>query len=238
MGTSKDFWAKWEWDAWRNDPKLRRCLPSTRGIWIDVICLMMNEGVYKITDTVDGFACTTGNTPDAINEAIGDLELRGACDVLRNSNGSVTLVSRRRQREASEREYNKLRKRRLRCPEDVPEMSPSSSVSPPDPEGSPEGGNPPPHGKTVATMVRMALEAYNLNPDTPDAMRVVQTVRSNCFELCASGVTVERLRKVIDWIRSGKAKFAPQSPRALTDPEKFPQWESAMNGQDKGRRPF
>jgi hypothetical protein len=125
----KNFWEKWEFGAWRNDPKLRRCSATTRGVWIDALCVLMELDVPSITDSVEGISRMTGNTQGEVDLAVKELETTNACNVVRAPNGDITLTSRKRERDLNHRQHNKLRQTKFRYNKDVTEESLSGSNS-------------------------------------------------------------------------------------------------------------
>lgn len=43
-------WSKFWWQDWLSDSKLRLCDPASRGVWIDLLCLMHDAGGYLKID--------------------------------------------------------------------------------------------------------------------------------------------------------------------------------------------
>jgi hypothetical protein len=107
-------WLQFYTSDWRNDPKLSMCKPSTRGIWIDALSAMHDDGR---SGTLSGTLCQLTRvlrcSESELHDALDDLTATGAADVERR-NGIVTLVNRRMSREAKERADNKIRQQRHR----------------------------------------------------------------------------------------------------------------------------
>lgn len=107
-------WLQFYTSDWRNDPKLSMCKPSTRGIWIDALSAMHDDGR---SGTLSGTLCQLTRvlrcSESELHDALDDLTATGAADVERR-NGIVTLVNRRMSREAKERAANKIRQERHR----------------------------------------------------------------------------------------------------------------------------
>lgn len=89
---------------WLKDPRLSMCSPSTRGIWIDLICAMHEaDRSGQIVGNRDQLARLCRCTAVEISDAIGELANTGAADVTER-NGIVTLQNRRMKREYKARE--------------------------------------------------------------------------------------------------------------------------------------
>lgn len=99
---------------WLNDEKLSLCLPSTRGIWIDILCRMHQKNrCGKLSGTVEEIARLARCSPVALNLAIDDLKAHKTATV-RFCNGVVTFINRRMYREAKSRELTRLRVLKIR----------------------------------------------------------------------------------------------------------------------------
>jgi len=92
-------WRKWYPQDWLADPKLSRCSPDTRGIWMDLVCAMQLSKTGTLTDTVDGLARIGRCTPDQLIKAFDDLSRTGAAETKDEQNGSKTIANRRLCRE-------------------------------------------------------------------------------------------------------------------------------------------
>lgn len=107
-------WLQFYTSDWRNDPKLSMCKPSTRGIWIDALSAMHDDGRSgALSGTLCQLTRVLRCSESELHDALDDLTTTGAADVERR-NGIVTLVNRRMSREAKERDANKIRQERHR----------------------------------------------------------------------------------------------------------------------------
>ena len=95
---AKDFWEPWEWRLWLGDPDLGMCHPSTRGIWMDALCAMMERKTHSLTGTPDQLARVCRCSVSDILTSCQELEEKGAANVVRQ-NDSITLTCRKRHRE-------------------------------------------------------------------------------------------------------------------------------------------
>lgn len=123
---------------WLKDPDLSKCSPGTRGIWIDGICAMHEDGRRGVlSGTPEQLARICRCSPDEIETAANELKATNAATVTIR-NGVVTLVNRRMQREEKVREMTRKRVSRHRarktpednsgaCNENVMLLSSSSS---------------------------------------------------------------------------------------------------------------
>lgn len=99
---------------WLKDPALSLCSPATRGVWMDLLCRMHEAGrVGTLEGTVEQLCRLSRCVPADLALALTDLQTTGAAAVTER-NGVVTLVNRRMNREAKEREANALRQARHR----------------------------------------------------------------------------------------------------------------------------
>lgn len=128
-GDGKDFYLKFVYRDWLSDPQLARCRPSTRGIWMDWLCVMCAlDKCGQLTGSLDQLARDGRCRQDEARNAIQDLEQQKAADVERHADGSVTLVNRRMAREFERRKSvnsRKLREREKRRTEGVTRLSPA-----------------------------------------------------------------------------------------------------------------
>lgn len=93
-----------------------RCLSlAAKGAWIDALAKMWLEGRRgEITYPTIGFARLFGCSAEQAEAVIKELTDMGVCDSVTQSNGNVTLISRRMSREFRERELNNNRQKRFR----------------------------------------------------------------------------------------------------------------------------
>lgn len=99
---------------WLKDPELSMCSPSTRGIWIDLLCAMHEmDRSGQITGTTEQLArlcrCTAVNFVQALEE----LKATNTATVTER-NGKVTVINRRMKREDRERKSRNERALRYR----------------------------------------------------------------------------------------------------------------------------
>lgn len=122
---------------WKKDQALSLCTPSTRGIWIDLLCAMHeSDRSGQITGTPEQLARLSRCTAVELDAALADFRLHRVADVTERD-GLVTLVNRRMKREAKIRNQSRLRMARQRNKDPVthhvtgkcPPSSVSSSVS-------------------------------------------------------------------------------------------------------------
>lgn len=108
--------------------------PSTKGIWIDLICFVWgNEPRGQITAEFDSLRRMLGCSEDELNRALSEFINHKVCEVVTESNGFVTVISRRIKREEKNRENTKLRVERFREKQECNAPS-NASVTPKKPE--------------------------------------------------------------------------------------------------------
>lgn len=132
---------------WLKDPALSMCSPPSRGIWMDLLCLMHeNKESGEISGPMIGLARACRCTYEELEAALAELVAVGVCpEIVRGKNGglteNVTVVNRRMSRDAEIRKSDRDRKKRERerrvdsrsrkSPEEVtPPLSVTSSFSP------------------------------------------------------------------------------------------------------------
>ncbi len=80
---------------WMKDPKLSMCLPITRGIWIDLLCAMHENGMDgEVTATVPQLARICRCLPEEMSTALNDLNVTKTANVT-FGNEIVTVICRR-----------------------------------------------------------------------------------------------------------------------------------------------
>ena len=126
-------WMQFFTGDWLKDPKLSMCLPATRGIWIDAIAAMHENGrTGTLSGTADQLIRILRCDGPALVAALSDLQSTGAADITYR-NSVITLKNRRMEREAIDREHNRLRQERYRdngkVTEGVTPMSLLTSIS-------------------------------------------------------------------------------------------------------------
>lgn len=122
----KNFWFKFEFAAWRNDLALRRCSLETRGFWLECICLMEDAEVCELEGTPAELANLIGCSKAVFNRCVAELDVTNAASVSK-SQGFVKIVSRRKLKAVSVKEYNRLKQRESRERRNVKAVSNDSS---------------------------------------------------------------------------------------------------------------
>lgn len=105
---------------WLSDPQLRLCCPSTKGIWMDLLCFMWeskNRGC--LTGEKKMLAKMTGASEDEFDQFLSEAERYEFCDICVTDNGIVTVGNRRMMREQKTREQARLRQIRHRAKKGV-----------------------------------------------------------------------------------------------------------------------
>lgn len=102
-----------------SDPKLSLCSSSTRGVWMDFLCVMhMNDRCGVITGTREQLARLGRCSTVEVSIAIDELDRTKTADVTER-NSVVTLVCRRMKRESDARKLSRLRVQKHRENADV-----------------------------------------------------------------------------------------------------------------------
>lgn len=97
-------WSKFYWADWFSDANLRRCTLAAQGLWMNMLCITMQQepfGYLKQGDeilTVDDIASMTGKKPKQVRMLIAELERRQVLS--RDADGCI--YSRRLVRDAVE----------------------------------------------------------------------------------------------------------------------------------------
>jgi len=122
---------------WLSDPQLRMASPSTRGIWIDLLCFMWWQGkVGKLELSNAEITKLTGANNGDVELFIKEALKYNFCDISVTSNEVSQIYNRRMMRECKHRESNRKRQKKHR------EKGQSNrTVTPPSPTPSP---SPPP----------------------------------------------------------------------------------------------
>lgn len=114
---------------WLKDPNLSMCSPSTRGIWIDILCAMHeNNRSGVIAGTPDQLARLCRCSAVDLVSAIAELSDTKTANVTER-HGIVTLICRRMQREAQVRNQSRVRQKKRREKE-PPEKACHGGVAP------------------------------------------------------------------------------------------------------------
>lgn len=98
---------------WLKDPALSLCSPAARGIWMDLLCAMHENGrTGELTGTVEQLARIARCSPSELQQYISELSA-GAASVTKR-NGRVTITNRRMAREYKARQDARLRQQQRR----------------------------------------------------------------------------------------------------------------------------
>jgi hypothetical protein len=120
------WWQKFEWGAWLADPALGKCSMQTHGIWINLLCVMMEAEQAQLTGTIQELCRLIGCFPEEMESGLAELERTNAADVI-FCNGIVTIMSRRLAKELNAKENNRLRvtkaRKKEQCNADVMPVS-------------------------------------------------------------------------------------------------------------------
>lgn len=105
---------------------LRRCSLETRGFWLEMLCAMYEQDVFRITGTYEELGQLASCSEAIAARSCVELKAKNVADVTLG-NGSVTLLSRRLKRELTSKENTRLRVQRHRGNADVTVQSKSKS---------------------------------------------------------------------------------------------------------------
>lgn len=94
------------------------------GVWIRILIAMHRKRCGTLTGTADKISKITRCSADEINAALLELENDSVCEILRQSNGEVTIVCRRLQKEEQKRllTAERVRKFRAKASTEQPEV--------------------------------------------------------------------------------------------------------------------
>jgi len=113
-------WMQFYTSDWIVDKNLSKCSPATRGIWIDLIASMHQNGrTGEVSGTIEQLARTARCTPEEMKNAVDELRTTETADVTELC-AVCTIVNRRMHREHNEREEKRLRTKRSRRSANVP----------------------------------------------------------------------------------------------------------------------
>lgn len=100
---------------WLSDPQLRLASPSTKGIWIDLLCYMWSAPEKGKLDLMpENFSKLTGAKNGDVELFISEAQAYNFCDISVTDNGNLQIYNRRMYREEKDRENNRLRQKRYR----------------------------------------------------------------------------------------------------------------------------
>lgn len=116
-------WFKFFPGDWLKEPSLTVCSPATRGIWMDLLCVMHESGrLSNLAGTSDQLARLARCSTADIAHALVELQNLGVAEVTSRNNGVtdyVTVTSRRLKREEKAREHTRKRVSEFRRNADV-----------------------------------------------------------------------------------------------------------------------
>ena len=112
---------QWYFKDWMADGELQMASTSTRGIWINMLCTMMdesvrgrNEGEGILRLNMDGIMRMAGATMEESELFLTEAELYGFCEIKRDGPDFVQIMSRRINRESEKRIEWRKRKEKQR----------------------------------------------------------------------------------------------------------------------------
>lgn len=170
-------WAKFYHADWRADAALAMCSPATRGIWMEMLCIMWQNNTDQISGTIDQLARLCRCTPAEVEAATKEIRSADVCETV-NGGAVYTLISRRRSRElqvskaksdagkqggrpsASEKQTESKTKANEKAPSASASASASESVTEEDKDSGPSIAPPPPAAVPTLAEVR----AYASSP--------------------------------------------------------------------------
>ena len=117
---------------WKKDPNLSKCSAATRGIWIDLLCAMHENGrTGIITGTVVELAQMCRCSESEMSTALNELSRNKTAKIRKCPHPSTEclITNRRMNREFKSRERWRLQKQRQRKREMSASFPPSSSCS-------------------------------------------------------------------------------------------------------------
>ncbi len=106
-------WVKFWYQDWLGAPDLADSTLATQGAWMRALCRMWHDDAAELTRTMYEWSRFWDCDMSVTETVMEELEHFGICDISRDGD-SVTLKSRRIEREKNKREQDALRKRRQR----------------------------------------------------------------------------------------------------------------------------
>lgn len=103
----KNFWFKFEWDAWLSDEDLAACSLEAQGLWVRILCFMYRANVAELSGTIEQLRRKLGILPEELTRCLHELKANNAAEV-EFSKDEVRIVSRRLERELKANEMNAL----------------------------------------------------------------------------------------------------------------------------------
>lgn len=110
---AKQIFQQWYWGDWFGDTNVARLDPASRCVWFELLGIMSQEGAFQITDDLSSLARATRARVDVVAEALKKIDAKAVAEVS-EKDGVYTIVSRRLERENSQRQQKNERQRRWR----------------------------------------------------------------------------------------------------------------------------
>lgn len=112
-------WFKFIIAHWMLDRNLAKCSSATRGVWLELIIAMHQDGRSgELRETADHLALLTRTTTAIMSQALTELQATGTADVTFR-NEIVTVVNRKMKREAKVKTGTALRVKKHRSNKNV-----------------------------------------------------------------------------------------------------------------------
>lgn len=108
-----DWWFKFEYRIWRTDPKLRRCSLATKGLWLEILCIMHDDGAYELKGTALELARLIGCDSSELMACVVELQRTATADIAITDDG-ISIISRRLQRAQKTTEDARKRQAKFR----------------------------------------------------------------------------------------------------------------------------
>lgn len=120
-------WDKFYWQDWYSDGRLRRARASSRGIWMDLLAVMVRDNTYYLTMTREEFSRIAFCTLEEFELFIDDGKETRFCDVTL-SNNKVTVKSRRLSRKHDRRKQVAKRVKKHRSKKKSDDVTPAKQT--------------------------------------------------------------------------------------------------------------
>jgi hypothetical protein len=112
-------WFKFIIADWMLDRNLAKCSSATRGVWLELIIAMHQDGRSgELRETVDHLAQLARTSTAVMTQALTELQTTGTADVTYR-NTIVTVVNRKMKREAKDRQSTAFRVQKHRSNKNV-----------------------------------------------------------------------------------------------------------------------
>lgn len=100
---------------WLSAPDLRMASPSTRGIWIDLLCFMWESSSRgQVEGAICEFEKLTGASPSEMQLFFDEAKRLGFCDIVTGGHNLITVINRRMSQAEKVRQSNRLRQQKCR----------------------------------------------------------------------------------------------------------------------------